>query len=362
MSVFLKNIITNDYRRSLRTAALVFVLTFLPAVQTLAAPGDTVGPASVSSSEAPSEVTAKYGEEMPVKRNGPAAETQADFGPSSYSANASSGLLSGGTIMFLKNRSTQQQQLCGFVKSSDGKTVVIDGGVEEDAEHLYNVIRENGGYVDAWVITHPQTDHVGGLYAMIRDHKNDIDIRNIYYRFFEYEWYEKEDPEEIGMLYHLMEAFGQMPQEKLHSDIKRNEVITLSDKLSIRVMNDPKKSEGPFAVNSSGMMYDIAVDGKHLIILGDMGEIIGNEHYSEGVLENLVCDYLQLSHHGQNGVGETFYRVCNPENCIWSTTENIYNAARGNSMGYLTWLTREWISRMNVKKNYTTLNDDIVIR
>lgn len=349
--------------RSLKTAALIFAYAVFFAASAQAAPGDPAGPAYVYSNESPSGITAQYGETVPVVPVGPVTENAAGAESSALSAEnmSSDGVLSGGVIMFLRNNATRQQQLCGFVKSSDGKTVVIDGGVEQDADHLYNVIKENGGYVDAWVITHPQTDHVGGLYAMLRDHK-DIDIRNIYYRFFEYEWYEKVDPEEIGMLYHLMQVFAEVPAERLHSDIKRNDVIKLSDKLSVRVMNDPKKSEGTFAVNGSGVMYDITVDGKHLVILGDMSELVGNEHYSEGVLENLACDYLQVSHHGQNGVGETFYRVCDPANCIWSTTESIYNAVKGNYKGYLTWLTKEWLSKLNVKENFTTVNDDVVIR
>lgn len=334
--------------RSLKTAALIILFAAASAFPASAAPGDEVGPAMVSSKEAPSDVTARFGPSV--------MNTETELSAVNNSA------LSGGTITFLKNKSTVQQQLCGFVRSSDGKNVVIDGGVEQDAEHLYRIIKENGGYVDAWIITHPQTDHVGGLYAMLRDHKDDIDIRNIYYRFFEYEWYQENDPDEIGMLYHLMQVFADVPPERLHSDIRRNDVITLSDKLSIRVMNDPKKSEGAFAVNGSGIMYDITVDGKHLVILGDMSEAVGNDHYSDGVLENLVCDYLQMSHHGQNGVGETFYRVCDPKNCIWNTTETIYNAARGNYMGYLTYLTKEWISKLNVKNNYTTVADDVVIR
>ncbi|MCQ2400620.1 MAG: MBL fold metallo-hydrolase [Lachnospiraceae bacterium] len=338
----------NNNARSLKTAALIFIFVLAFSASAAGAPGDEVGPSMFISAEAPSEVTARFGPSV--------------FNTAEKLTGTSTEELSGGMIMFLKNKSTLQQQLCGFVRSSDGKNVVIDGGVEQDAEHLYNVIKENGGYVDAWIITHPQTDHVGGLYAILRDHKNDIDVRNIYYRFFEYEWYEKVDPAEIGMLYHLMQVFAEVSPERLHSDIKRNDVINLSDRLSIRVMNDPKKSEGSFAVNGSGIMYDITVDGKHLVILGDMSEAVGNEHYSEGVLENLTCDYLQMSHHGQNGVGETFYKVCNPVNCIWNTTELIYNAKRGNYMGYLTYLTKEWISKLGVRNNYTTVKDDVVIR
>ena len=269
--------------------------------------------------------------------------------------------LGGGFIRVLANEGNTSQQLSIVVKSSDGKVIVVDGGVEQDAEHLYRILKENGGKVDAWLLTHPQTDHAGGLYAMLRDHK-DIDIKGIYYRFFEYEWYQAVDPGEIGMLYHLMQVFAEYPQDRLHKEIRRNEVYTLSPNLSFRVMNDPLKSEGNFAVNGSCEMYDITVNGKHLIVLGDMSEEVGNRHYANGVLDGLTCDYLQISHHGQCGVGETFYKVCNPRNCLWSSPSWLYYADRNNSKGYRTWETKEWFSRMNVENHYCTAEGDIIIR
>jgi len=269
--------------------------------------------------------------------------------------------LGGGFIRVLANQGSSSQQLSMVVKSSDGKVIVVDGGVEQDAEHLYGVLKENGGVVDAWLITHPHSDHVGSLYAIMRDHK-DIDIKGIYYRFFEYEWYQQADPSRIGMIDQLMQVFSQYPQERLHKEIKRNDVFTLSPNLSFRVMNDPKKSSDNFAGNSASVMYDITVNGKHLVVLGDMGETVGNQHYAEGVLENLTCDYLQLSHHGQSGVGETFYQVCNPRNCIWSSPSWLYYADRNNSNGYRTWETKQWIGKLNVENNYCTAEGDVCIR
>lgn len=266
--------------------------------------------------------------------------------------------LSGGEIRFLKNGAGEQQELCAVIRSSDGKVIVVDGGVEADADHLYRTLMELGGTVNAWFITHPHSDHVGGLYAILKDHK-DVNIENIYGSFFEYDWYAQVDPGEVGMLWVLYDELGKLPQEKVHYGIKRNDVIRLSDNLSVRVMNDIKKSEGNFAVNSSGLMYDITVNGKHLIILGDMGETVGNINYAEGVIENLVCDYLQTAHHGQNGVGEVFYRVCNPKNVIWNTTKKIFN---NENATYRTNEVKKWFSNLSIENHYSTVAGDVIIR
>lgn len=76
--------------------------------------------------------------------------------------------LCGGMICFLKNEASNMQQLSGVVRSADGKVVVIDGGAEDDAAHLLRVIKECGGTVDAWLVTHAHNDHVGGLYMILK--------------------------------------------------------------------------------------------------------------------------------------------------------------------------------------------------
>ena len=266
--------------------------------------------------------------------------------------------LSGGSITFLKNKTTEQQQLAAVIRSSDGRVIVVDGGVDADAEHLYEVLKAAGGSVDAWLVTHPHGDHIGGLRAILRDHK-DIAVKGIYGNFFEYEWYAAVDQAEAPALWVLNAELLLLPKEKIHLDMKKNDAVSVSEKLSFRVLNNPKQSTGNHAVNSSGLMYDITVDGKHLVILGDMGEQVGNEHYADGAIENISCDWLQTAHHGQDGVGEVFYQMCHPKNIIWNTTEKIY---LNKEHKYKTDMTKKWFSRMNIENHYATIYDDVVIR
>ena len=271
-------------------------------------------------------------------------------------------VLSGGEVRFLANLGSSAQQLSAVFKSSDGSVIVVDGGQEADTEHLVNVIKGAGGHVDAWLITHPQTDHVGALYGILSSGRKDISIGSIYYNFFEQEWYDEHDADESGMVYNIRNILSELDNIRTVSDAGRGDEVILSDKLSFRVLNDPLKTEGIFAGNGSGLMYDISMDGKHFIILGDMSRTAGDIHMAEGVLDDIVCDYVQISHHGQTGVSNNFYAALDPKYCIWPTNEYIYNTTGVENSGLGTNRTKLCISKLNVKSNYVTLGRDVIIR
>ena len=270
--------------------------------------------------------------------------------------------LAGGEIRFLENRGSIGQQLSAVIQSSDGHLVVVDGGQPDDDLHLLQTILEKGGRVDAWLITHPQTDHVGALTEILDKHSNDIRIDGFYYNFADLSWYQKADPDEFGAVWVLTEQLRSKGEGRLHDRMEAGDEVRVSDNLSFRVLNSPVLTDGAYAVNSSGLMYDICVNGKHLIILGDMGEQVGDDLMNAGILEGITADYVQMSHHGQDGVSEAFYRRLQPENCIWPTTDWIYYAGLMNRSGLKTALVKGWISRLPVKYNYVTIGDDVIIR
>lgn len=72
------------------------------------------------------------------------------------------------------------EAMMGYViKASDGSVIVIDGGNKVDAIQLSELIKELGGVVNAWFITHPHSDHIDALVEIVNNH-DDIWIRQIY--------------------------------------------------------------------------------------------------------------------------------------------------------------------------------------
>ena len=271
-------------------------------------------------------------------------------------------VFSGGELRVLADETTNRQQLSMIFKSSDGKILVVDGGVASDSEHLLSEIKELGGYVDAWLITHPQDDHVGALMDILDKHAGEIDIRGIYYRFNDLGWYESVDELDSSLAGALLTRFSALPPERVHGALSRGQEYVLSEKLSFRVLNDPLMIADQYAVNNSGVMYDICMDGKHVIVLGDMGPTGGEALLSQSCFEGISCDFVQMSHHGQNGVGKEVYEKLMPKACIWPTPDWLYSATQGNLNGFMTYETKSWIDDMGITENYCIKDGDVTIR
>lgn len=82
-------------------------------------------------------------------------------------------------------------------------------------------------------------------------------------------------------------------------------------------------------------------------------------------LNELDSDYVQMAHHGQNGVTYEFYQAVSPKYCLWPTPEWLWNNDNGggyNSGPWKTLETREWIEKLDVEENYIAKDGDKVIR
>ena len=167
---------------------------------------------------------------------------------------------------------------------------------------------------------------------------------------------------DTSLVYTTFTCVEAVPASRLHSDMKAGNNTVLSEKLSFKALNEPQLSKGIFAGNSAGIMYDISIDGKHFIILGDMAAEVGDKLMEAGAFDGIVCDYVQISHHGQTGVSDDFYKKLNPKNCIWPTNEYIYYAEGVTKSGLGTTLTKMCISKLKVKRNFVTLGRDVVIK
>ena len=69
----------------------------------------------------------------------------------------------------------------------------------------------------------------------------------------------------------------------------------------------------------------------------------------------MPSDYVQMAHHGQNGVGEAVYQKIQPKYCLWPTPKWLWDNDNGggeDSGKYHTKEVRGWMERLPIQKHY----------
>ena len=175
-------------------------------------------------------------------------------------------------LYFMNNAS--YTQMMGFIIRSGGHTVVIDGGMKEDADNLLSHLEKYGAKkVDAWFMTHPHCDHYGA-YQKLCEEGRLPEIGAMYESSAPDEYLDSkkgliapgEDKE--------ARIYNSLPRPNLH-DLKKGEHFEFGDiKIDIlRVMNPDITFN--FGNNASVVMK--VYDKKSVLILGDLGAEAGDE-------------------------------------------------------------------------------------
>lgn len=247
---------------------------------------------------------------------------------------ASSGATSVGECWMLCS-TTGAQNLSIVIKSPHGKLIVIDGGWEADATKLSELILQQGGKVDAWLITHPHEDHVGALCAILNDASRKIRIDKIYCSLATPDWYRQVSPTGAGIADQLLSAFTKLPVGTVKNNIGRGTEIDIDD-VHIRVLNN----RGTYTyngVNNSSLVYKINVSGQSILILGDLAYDGGKDLIKTCTAAELKSDIVQMAHHGQQGVDQDAYALIAPTTCLWPTPAWLWNNDNGGGVGSGPW-------------------------
>lgn len=272
-------------------------------------------------------------------------------------------------IIIPKNQ-TVAQSLSVLVNDGHGHLVVFDGGRVEDADYLCDIIKDNGGVVTTWFITHIHDDHIGALYKILSDKRTDIKIEEIVYDFADFEWYYEKMGNDAG-IYHLFENAINVYKINVNNKYIVNKMeksfkYTYEDQEFIDRYKDsievPSYLRGPVGgalglevnklndlykldqdpINNTSIVYLVSLsNGKHnLLIFGDLGYEGGNKFFKyldETDNEDLKyltssiysSDIIVLSHHGQNGIDPELYKRFSPKIIVWPTSKDIYENAHG---------------------------------
>lgn len=292
----------------------------------------------------------------------PAAPAPSVFGTVQTETTDSSTLFGPGRLTMLANHDTAAQMLSVIIETGQGGMIVVDGGWRENSEYLLNQLKAKGGHVQAWLLTHPDSDHVGALAEILYQHSGEITIDGVYYSLLDDAWYQEKDANVASMVSYLKGALAKLPVEALHGDITAGQIIEAGP-AKIQVLNQAYKMKSDF-VNNSSVAYLVSLNGTNVVFLGDLAQAGGEQLLNDVDLRSLGCDIVQMAHHGQNGVGYEVYKALRPRICLWPTPQWLWDNDNGGGAGSGSWKTletRNWMVRLGIEAYYCTKDGDQVI-
>ena len=241
-----------------------------------------------------------------------------------------------------------------IIKTGNGKLIVMDGGYEAEATYLRNFIHGLGGKVEAWFLSHPHQDHAGAFNEILKDPQG-IEIKNIYHSKPPASWVTSTFYQD---LYNSIENASQSGINVVNYTTIPDDIIII-DQVNFRILSvaNPELSAGSTRINNSSMAIRVWDEGKSIVFLGDLQLDGGNKLLNSPQRQYLDCDYLQMSHHGNNGVGKAFYRSVRFKACLWPTPGWLWNNEAGsagfNTGGYDTLEQRKIVDdELRIRRHY----------
>ena len=218
---------------------------------------------------------------------------------------------------------TGKQAMCYSITDNKGHFIMVDGGWSEDAKGVKNLINQNGGKVDVWILTHPHPDHIGAFNAIYEE--GEIEIGQIYaipidieeYRQFANPWDEIE----------VFEKFCELTKDATNITYVNEgdeydicgldmEVFHSYDFQQIR-----NAASGDLC-NDGGMIFKLSGNQNSMLFLADVGANMSGE-LAEKYGNKLKADYVQMGHHGNGGSDERVLQLVKPEVAFFDCTEEI---------------------------------------
>jgi len=248
----------------------------------------------------------------------------------------------------------QETQMGYIIKTDDNQIIVIDGGGFSAAPYLESYLRQLGGTVNTWIITHGHLDHMGALIEII-DSKA-IVIERLIHAPPTLDWALKNEASSKSTFTRYINS---IQNAKLSELIPENEEeLFLGDGVRMEILSAGNSEIVQNAINNSSLVFRISSKSKSILFLGDMGIEGGQKILQSPAVEKLKAEYVQMSHHGQQGVDKEFYDAVQADYALWPTPNWLWeNRADGkgrNTGDYKTLIVREWMEDLGITKNYVS--------
>ncbi|HIJ72558.1 MAG TPA: MBL fold metallo-hydrolase [Candidatus Hydrogenedentes bacterium] len=257
------------------------------------------------------------------------------------------------TLWQLPEQSPTQMQSY-VVRTVHGKVMVVDGGNKAEAPYLKGFLAALGNRVETWFVSHPHPDHVDALNEIL-DAPGKLNIAEIVGSLPTTEWLEEHCNGDAAL-----QVTTLLERAKAHKipirDVFLGETFS-GDGVRVRILGVRNPEIYSNGVNNSSMVWRMCDDYKSVLFTGDIG-VEGSEKLLRGAFrQDLRSDYVQMSHHGQNGAVEAFYVAASPRYCLWPTPRWLWDNDNGGGKGSGPWRTlevRAWMKKLGVRRHYVS--------
>lgn len=234
-------------------------------------------------------------------------------------------------------------QMMGYLlRTRSGQLFCIDGGTRAECEAFLDLARQASGcqpgrklHIDGWFLTHPHFDHVDVFLETVEKHLSEVQIDRVYYNFPSTAYQETYEAiyaytcHDFERAFPLFAAFAQVVQPGQRLDF---------GDVRFDVLAGPDESIHENTGNNSSVVLRANLEGQVILFLADAGVEEG-EALLRNYGQSLRADYVQMAHHGQNGVSLEVYRAIRPTACLWSTPEWLWQNDSGAGYGSGSWKT-----------------------
>lgn len=193
-----------------------------------------------------------------------------------------------------------------LILTPSGKTMLIDGGNNDDEGRVVNYLKKEGvKKVDVLIGTHPDADHIGGLDAVV----DAFDIGYIYMpkvssntKTFE------------SLLTSIANKNLKVSTAKAGIDIKLDEQLTVKMLAPVNTYNDK---------NNMSAVIKVTFGSNSFLFTGDAEAESEQDMVSSGT--DLKADVLLVGHHGSNSsTSQSFLNAVNPKYAVIQVGDNNY--------------------------------------
>ena len=232
------------------------------------------------------------------------------------------------------------QMTCIIFKTAAGKLIVIDGGREEDTEHVLQILETLSGgkkpVVSAWLFSHMHDDHYGVYAKLCREPAlgSRVQVEHFYCHLLSDAFY-GETCQECDQTF-IDDKKILLDSEKtlgttVHT-VQKGDVIRV-DEFAFEVIHIPcEERAADMNINDSSVVYKLNYnDQQSILLLGD-AEWVCSEDMVENSREKLKSDVVQVGHHGCGNVSEACYRLIGAEYYIWQISPRFWYSDGGSGL------------------------------